>query len=182
MPTRLPPVLSRLDLPEAELCAAQLDGQLYRVDECFSPIDEVERCTNRAAALAAILPARLIAEQRTAAWLLGVLERAPAVHQVCVSAHARARPAAARRLSVREVEIDDSEILRIGGTALTTPQRTAIDLARACTDFGIAERGIVAGLLRLGGLGFDDCRTAIEARRHLPQKSRALARIRSALA
>lgn len=181
MLSRLPRVLSRLDLPEAELCAARLDGELYRVDECFSPVDEIEQATLRASALATILPARLIAEQLTAAWVLGALEAAPAVHQFCVSARARARPTASRRLSVREVEIDDAEIVSIAGIRVTTPLRTVVDLARFSGDFGAAEHGIVVGLLALGGLGFQECRAAIDARRNLPGKALALTRIRAAL-
>ena len=69
--SRLPGVLFHSDLPEAELHAAKLDGELYPVDQCFSPIDTIEGRWNRARALLLTVPARLIAEQRTAAWIYG---------------------------------------------------------------------------------------------------------------
>jgi hypothetical protein len=181
MPSRLPAVLSRSHLPEAELCAALLDGELYRVDECFSPSDEIERPFTRAKALAAIAPARLIAEQRTAAWLHGALSFPPAVHQFCVDARARARGPQNPRSCVREVEIDDSEVQCLGGIRLTTPLRTVADLARFSAVFGAKERAIVTALLSIEGLGIDECRAALNSRHNLPGKRRALQRMRAAL-
>ena len=52
----LPPVLGALDLPAPELHAARLDGEVFALDECFCPIDEIEQSIHRARALAAILP------------------------------------------------------------------------------------------------------------------------------
>ncbi|GAB3044683.1 hypothetical protein GCM10027052_28750 [Parafrigoribacterium mesophilum] len=181
MPYRLPAVLSRVDLPEAELCAALLDGELYRVDECFSPCDEVERPITRANALAAITPSRLIAEQRTAAWVHGALGVPPTVHQFCVDARARARPPRTRRISVREVEIDGSEVQSFGGVRVTTPLRTVADLARFSPAFGCEERLIVTALLAIDGFGIDECRLALNRRHNLPGKRRALRRIAASL-
>jgi hypothetical protein len=181
MSFRLPDVLSRSDLPEAELCAARLDGELYRIDECFSPIDEVESPITRANALSSITPARFIAEQRTAAWLYGALGFPPAVHQFCVAARARAKPPHGRRMTVREVEIDDPEIQAFGGIRVTTPLRTAVDLARFSRLFGTEERQIVTALLAIDGVGFDECRVAVNLRRNLPGKRLALRRISGAL-
>lgn len=181
MPIRLPAVLSRFDLPEAELCALRLDGEVYRIDECFSPIDVVESPISRAHALAWITPARFIAEQRTAAWLHGALGLPPAVHQFCVAARARAKPSQGRRMRVREVEIDDSEIQSFGGIRVTTPLRTTVDLARFSRVFGAEEKRVVTALLAIDGLGTDECRAALNLRRNLPGKRLALRRISVAL-
>ena len=181
MPFRLPAVLTRSDVPEAELCAARLDGEVYRIDECFSPIDGIERPVSRALALSSIAPARFIAEQRTAAWVHGALGFPPAVHQFCVAAHARAKPLQGRRMIVREVEIDDSEIQPCGGIAVTTPLRTVVDLARFSRSFRTDEQLIVTTLLASGGLGIDDCRAALNRRHNLPGKRLALRRISDAL-
>jgi hypothetical protein len=62
MSPRLGPVLSRSEFPAPELGALVLDGERYRVDDCVAPIDEIAGPALRAAALAAHLPARLIAE------------------------------------------------------------------------------------------------------------------------
>ncbi|MEO7372295.1 MAG: type IV toxin-antitoxin system AbiEi family antitoxin [Terrimesophilobacter sp.] len=181
MTFRLPAVLTRSDVPEAELCAARLDGEVYRIDECFSPIDEIEDPVLRAAALSSITPARYIAEQRTAAWVHGALRSPPAVHQFCVAAHARAKPRQRRRMIVREVEIDDSEIQPCGGITVTTPLRTVVDLARFSPLFRIDEQLIVTILLASKGFGIDDCRVALNLRHNLPGKRLALRRISDAL-
>jgi hypothetical protein len=181
MPFRLPAVLSRSDLPEAELCAARLDGEVYSIDECFSPIDEVERPITRANALSSITPARFIAEQRSAAWLHGALAFPPAVHQFCVAAGARAKPSHGSRMRVREVEIDDREIQSFGGIRVTTPLRTVVDLARFSRHFGSDQESIVTALLALDGFGIDECRMALNLRHNLPRKRLALRRIDVAL-
>jgi hypothetical protein len=179
MPTRLLPVLSRYDLPEPELQAARLDGELYRVDECYSPVDEIERRDNRALSLAVLVPERLIAEQRTAAWVLGALGDAPARHQFCADIGARVR-APEPRITVREVVLDDTDLMTCAGLRVTTPLRTAIDLARFSDAFGGRERAMIRSLMVLGGFGAGECAKTMDRRRNLPGKQRALSRISAA--
>ncbi|MET4780186.1 type IV toxin-antitoxin system AbiEi family antitoxin [Glaciihabitans sp. UYNi722] len=180
MPQRLPPVLSRFDLPEAELHAARLDGELYAVDDCFSPIDEIDRRATRAAALSALFPTRLIAEQRTAAWVLGVLARPPVKHQFCADVSARARPMGTARFSLREVVLDESDLLDYSGLRVTTPLRTVVDLARFSPAFGEQEVRMTNALMRLGRFGVGECVAMLDRRRNLPGKRQALARIMAA--
>jgi hypothetical protein len=154
---------------------------VYGIDECFSPIDEVERPVTRANALSSVAPARFIAEQRTAAWLHGALAFPPAVHQFCVAARARAKPPHGPRIRVREVEIDDREVQSFGGIRVTTPLRTVVDLARFSRRFGGDEESIVTALLAIDGFGIDECRLALNLRHNLPRKRLALRRISVAL-
>jgi hypothetical protein len=177
----LPLVLSRFDLPEAELHAARLDGELFAIDECFGPVDLAPQASLRAASLAAILPGRLIAEQRTAAWVLGALLDPPAQHQLCADTAARYRFAGAARFTVREVVLDPDDTTLLAGLRVTTPLRTAIDLARFCAEFASADRDIVAGLARIGGFDLTAAIAGLERRRHLPGKVRAAERLRAAL-
>ena len=177
MPPSLAPVLSQIDLPMAELCAARLDGELFRVDECFVPVDEIEQPAHRALALSPFLPERLIAEQRTAAWILGVLKAAPVQHQFCVAIGARARPVNSRRISIREVVISESEIVSYAGLRVTSPLRTAVDLIRSSSQFGADEQQLVHELLKLGNVTTADCRLALGQRRNLPGKRRAIERL-----
>ncbi|HEY9477190.1 MAG TPA: type IV toxin-antitoxin system AbiEi family antitoxin [Microbacteriaceae bacterium] len=179
MASRLPAVLSHLDLPEAELWAAHLDGEVYPLDECFSPIDEAELPGNRVRALGLILPRRTIAERLSAAWLHGVLPFPPAVHQLCADSRARVKPVRSRRFQVREVEITAEEIVACEGVQITTPLRTVMDLARFSDRFGPDERRLVRGLLALQGIGVEECCSAILARRNLPAKRLALRRVRA---
>jgi hypothetical protein len=175
--TRLAPVLHVGDLPLAELCAARLDGELVAVDECYSPVDEPVSCNHRAQALARFGPQRLIAEQRTAAWIWGASLDPPAKHQWCASTNARARPPVPSRGSVREVVIDPDEIVSLGRVRVTTPLRTAVDLARFSPRFTEPEQSVVEALVALFALSGAECRAALERRRNLPNKNLAVARL-----
>ena len=179
MPRRLPSVLSSADLPIAELTAARLDGELFGVDSCFAPIDEIEQTHHRAASLGAVVPDRLIAEQHSAAWVWGAVARPPAPHEFCVASGARVRVLGVRWLRVREVVIDDRELASLGGMLVTTPLRTAIDLARFSARFDDHERSAVLELARTGSFGLGECLDGMDRRRNLPNKRSAAARLRS---
>ncbi|MCU1578643.1 MAG: hypothetical protein JWP19_847 [Rhodoglobus sp.] len=177
MPQRLPPVLSVHDLPVAELAAARLDGELFRIDDCFAPVDEIEQPAHRARALRAALPERLIAEQHSAAWVWGALEAPPLHHELCVATGARASSPGVGWMHVREVVIDPSEIATLDGMQVTTPLRTSIDLARFSATFGESEELVIAWLMRHHGFGVADCVDDMQRRRNLPNKRRAAARL-----
>ncbi len=175
MTLRLAPVLSTRDLPAAELRAAALDGELVPIDGCWAPIDEPDRASQRALALAVQLPDRVIVEQRSAAWVWGLLDAPPRPHDLCTAIGARVRtgegwPAA------REVVIDEDEMVELGGIRVTTPLRTVIDLAR----FGaIFDEPLVERLLAFGGVTVADCLEAMNRRRNLPGKRLAVERLSS---
>jgi AbiEi antitoxin C-terminal domain len=181
MPLRLSPVLSRSDFPVPELTALVLDGEAFRVDECIAPVDQVPGPILRASALAAELPPRLIAEQHTAAWIWGVLVTAPARHEVCADITARIRPTPHSRLSVREVVVLHEDVTVLAGLTVTTPMRTAIDLARFVGEWDDEEARIVRALLVLGQCGVLDCARVMNRRRNLPNKRLALARLSGCL-
>jgi hypothetical protein len=175
--TRLPSLLTTDDLPLAELCAARLDGELYALDSCFCPIDEREFPALRANTIAAQWPFRLIAEQRSAAWVHGVTDFPPKRHDLCADISARARPTNVHRANVREVVIDASEITRIGHLDVTTPLRTMLDLARVSTTFDDEERLMCIGLMRIGGFTTAHCIEVLDGRRNLPNKKAAFERL-----
>ena len=175
--TRLPAVMFHSDLPEAELHAAKLDGELYPVDRCFSPVDEIDGLWNRARALSLTVPPRLIAEQRTAAWIYGALSRPPRQHQFCADISARVRPPALVAVTVREVVIDASDLVDVAGLLVTTPLRTVVDLARASMNFEDDDLRAVSDLMRIGRFGVEECRAVLDRRRNLPHKRLALERI-----
>lgn len=178
---RLPAVLSSRDLPDPELQAARLDGELFAIDECFSPIDEIEQRSHRAAAIAALVPDRLIAEQHSAAWVYGALRRPPARHEFCADTRARVRPASVGRFALREVVIDDIDLRQVGAMTVTSPLRTVLDLARFSVEFAHSEQCIIGRLMNLDGFDLTDCATALDRRRNLPGKRLALERLSSAI-
>ncbi len=175
--TRLPVILDRTEFPASELGALVLDGEAFRVDECVAAVDELPTPVLRARALASTLPRRLIAEQHTAAWIWGAQPQPPAHHEVCSDIAARTRPAPAARLLVREVVMLPEDVALLGGLRVTTPMRTAIDLARFVTEWTDGEAGILAELLRLGGFGVLDCARTMNRRKNLPAKKIALERL-----
>jgi AbiEi antitoxin C-terminal domain len=182
MPQRLNSVLSRLEFPAPELGALVLDGEVYRVDDCVAPVDEIEGPRLRAAALAAELPPRLIAEQHSAAWIWGAQQLPPPRHEVCADITARARPAQGALLSVREVVLLHEDTAPLAGLLVTTPMRTAIDLARFVPQWNEDEATIVRILIELGQCSILDCARVMNRRRNLPNKRIALERLAGCVA
>src|ERR1700709_2444827 len=174
---RLAPILSRSEFPAPELRALVLDGEAFRIDDCVAPVDEISNPALRAAALAAELPSRLIAEQHSAAWIWGAQQSPPERHEVCADITARTRPALGALLSVREVVLLHEDTVPLAGLVLTTPMRTAIDLARFVVDWNSAEAAIVCALLGLAQATILDCARAMNRRRNLPNKKIALERL-----
>jgi hypothetical protein len=174
---RLSPVLHRSEFPAPELRALVLDGEAYRVDDCVAPVDEIDGPAQRAAALAAELPPRLIAEQHSAAWIWGAQPHPPGRHEVCADITARTRPAVGAVLSVREVVLLHEDTSLLAGLLVTTPMRTAIDLARFVPTWDDSEAEVVRALLSLAGVGVVDCARVMNRKRNLPNKRIALERL-----
>lgn len=177
MTPRLPPVLSALDLPLAELQCAALDGELYALDQCFCPIDEFDTIHLRARALGVVLDPRVIAERLSAAWVWGALLNPPQRHQLCVAIGARTRPHPSLNATLREVVISVDEIDTVSGVSVTSRLRTIIDLLRFSEHFGDREISAVNTLMSDGNIDHAACSQALLKRRNLPQKRIALERL-----
>ena len=78
---------------------------------------------------------------------------------------------------MREVVIDDGDVVTLGGFPVTSPLRTAVDLARFSPVFGEVERSIVRFLAASDGFGLPDCRATLDRRRNLPAKRLAFDRL-----
>lgn len=174
---RLSPVLTTADLPLAELCAARLDGELLRLDDSFTSIDQPHDRSVRAQTIALAWPERMIAERWSAAWIWGALPQPPSRHTLCSSLGARARSSMPQRVSVREVVIDADEMVTFAGQRVTTPVRTIADLARFDDD---VPPQLLARLATIGSVSLHECRLALDRRRNLPNKVVAWRRIREA--
>ena len=177
MSPRLAPVLSVLDLPLAELCSARLDGEVYEVDACYSPVDELASPWLRAAALAAQVPSRLIAERTTAAWVHGAVRMPPRTHEYCVDSVARCHPPALRNVRIREVVLDERDTVVLAGIRVTTPLRTLCDIVRTVSDLTPRHERACLGLLRLPGVTIPGAREHLASCGALPDKRRALQRL-----
>lgn len=174
---RLPPVLVAAELSSAELQAARLDGEVYRLAGAYCLIGELEAPRHRARAALAGRSARLIAELGTAAWIWGAAPE-PQQLEFAVAPDARARLSPAQHAAVREIVYDDGDVARLDGFRVTGPQRTILDLARFAEPF---ERSVVARLAALAGLGLADCLADLDRRPGIPAKNRARANLTAAL-
>lgn len=174
-------VLHTEDLPEAELSALRLDGDLFGLGSAYCAIDEIDTPALRGASLARLAGPRLIVERLTAAWVWGAVDRCPERPEFCSSLDARSRPWKPMPIEHREVAIEPDEVQLVAGVSVTTPTRTLLDLARM--SHGDDDR-VVAAMRRLVADGLVDGRSASSAlasRPNLPHSRRALARMRRAL-
>jgi hypothetical protein len=174
--TRLNSVLTTADMPLAELCAARLDGDLVAIDECFRPVDLPEFDWHRSAAIASLAPAHTIVEQFSAAWVHGIVLEPPSVHQFCVAAGNSLPRFPGKRITVREVTIAKDEIVLVGGTAITTPLRTALDIIRLSPVFESHDHNVIVGLIDLAGMKSSDFADLVSQLPSIAHKRRALKR------
>ena len=144
---RLPAVLGTEHLPLAELCAARLDGEVFAIDDGWAPVDEPDLPAFRAVVTALRAPRSLVIERMSAAWVHGGLDAPPPIAQFCVPLDARIAVIAGHRAVVREVRIDDDEIVPFGDIRCTSLVRTGFDLLRDPTLDDGAVVGVVAALL-----------------------------------
>lgn len=117
------------DLPLAVLYSARLDGHVFQVADSWCVIDEIDGCDARAIAASALVPPRAIAEQHTAAWIYGLAPE-PLRHQFCVLIGARTTVLRTPRAQIREIIRTPDDTHTVSGVRVTTPLRTAVDLAR----------------------------------------------------
>jgi hypothetical protein len=167
-------VLGPGTLSVAELHAARLDGELYAVDERFSPIDEAETAWLRATAMRSLAGTRMIAELDSALWIHGLLAHPPAVHTVCVARSDRIKFPPSRRFVLREVTHSAGDTTEIAGLWVTVPGRILYDLAFAETAGAARRAGSL--LIRWPQLA-DACTRRIADAPNLPGKGAALRRL-----
>ena len=118
---------TRLTLPE--LSAARLDGHVVELGEGYIPADLVEGAALRAAALAVFVAPGAAASGPTAAWIHGAGDAPPSPHHARRAVPRRIRPKPHQRLIFHDTPVPASDVVIVGGVAVTTPLRTMIDLA-----------------------------------------------------
>ncbi|MFC5931491.1 type IV toxin-antitoxin system AbiEi family antitoxin [Cryobacterium melibiosiphilum] len=178
--TRLPSILSATDLPIAALCGARLDGEVYPLGDFWCLVDENDGPITRARATSMLVSVAVAAERATAAWIYGLTPE-PARHELRLDSRARKHVQPSVRVRVREVRDPFADTVDIGGVPVTTPLRTAVDLALSRGDLvdGRHELGLVAllaDLLRYSGYGDTHAAIARCVPAHSPVGERAAAR------
>jgi hypothetical protein len=179
--TIVPPVLHEQHLPLPERMAARLDGELSAFGDGHIPIDEVDGPALRLHAVLGARTPRLIAELATASWVWGARDLPPRRFEFCVDLQARARPATTPLAAVREVVLTPGDTVAFAGRRVTTPLRTAIDLARVRPQFADEDQDAVHRLARSAGFQLSDCIALLARSRNLPAKKRAIERLTACL-
>ena len=119
-----------LSLPE--LAAARLDGDVVELGEAYAPADLVETPALRAASLAPLVEGMRGAAfaGMSAAWIHGAGDAPPELHELQSATGRRLRAPTTRRMLVHDPVLDTADVINLGGVAVTTPERTLIDLLR----------------------------------------------------
>ncbi len=174
-PSRLPADLGGEHLPLAELTAARLDGELFPLGDRYCSVAELETAPLRAVTAIGSRSRRLVAELGTAAWIWGATPVQPSAWEFCSAIGNRARIARSDPAQVRDLVLDPEDHVPLDGVSVTTPLRTAVDLARFRLVLTLDDQTTIRELLRIGRVAPDDLRAMLDRRRNLPGKRRARA-------
>ena len=119
----------------------------------------------------------MIADRLTAAWVYGVRADPPAALHVCVDRARRGTASVPPGFDLRQCALDRNDVVRIGGTRVTSPLRTVVDLLRTEQRFTAGLALQLQALLDLAGATSGDCRMHIRRRAQSPGTRRALVRL-----
>ena len=169
---RLPTLLDSALFAPAELSALRLDGDCFAVGPAAVAADAPLDSAVRAARYG------LVAADQLAAWVHGAISRPPSPVRFAIDlvdgVRTRTPP-----VPPREVRFERADLTVIAGLRLTTPLRTALDLARLEERFDRSAAAAVGHLLSLAGIPPADAAEALAAAPPAPDKRRGIHRLRS---
>ena len=170
----------------AELHAMKLDGVLAAVvGDVFRPVGLAETPALRAAALKVSIPAalekRAVLGQLAAAWVYGCAPPPIVVSLLVDNDGNTAALPAHSGCTLRQVYLDTTELKSLGGALVTSPLRTALDVARTAPE-GTA-RTVLAAMTAQTTLHctLAGIERALAAAVHVPGKLRAQELVHSLL-
>jgi hypothetical protein len=171
-------ILTADDLPPAVLRAAVLAGDCYPVGSSWASVAEPDVPALRAAAFGAeVDDPRLVAAGTTAAWIWGALTAAPSPASASAGPGLRVRDVVGG-VVVRELSLRPDDVVPLGGSAVTTPVRTLVDLLRSPGSFAPTTRRATAAMLAMYPDGTADAvRARVLRTPRAPGSRRALARL-----
>lgn len=159
-----------------------LDGLLWHVYggsyvRAGQPPDTAARAQSAAALIPPVVRGKLALGRRTAAWVYGC---APPPARLSLLADRRRRTTALRSLTdavMHEVVLGPLDVVSIGGVPVTTPLRTAMDVA--LHGAGAESADILRRMSTDAALGcsLELVQAALEAGQRVPGKQRALQRL-----
>lgn len=172
---------AREAFPIAELSACALDGELFQVDAAYLLCDYPSDVTSRARVVVSRVDERCIVASWSAAWVHAAIARPPAQHTVALRDGLRIRLSPDLRYDIAQMSFDKSDVMGSVGAFVTTPLRTAIDLARFVSHDSRLDDALVA-LMRGSQATTQDVRNVLNRGLHLPYKQRAYRRLEATLA
>jgi hypothetical protein len=176
---RLPILLDSGLFPDAELSALRLDGDCFPVGPAAVPADSAVDAAVRAAVLAGEAARYgLVAADRAAAWVHGAISRPPNPVRFSVDLAAGVRTRTPP-VPPREVRFQRCDLTVIAGLRLTTPLRTALDLARLEERFDPSTAATVGHLLSLAAVSPAAAAQLLAAAPPAPDKRRGIRRLRA---
>lgn len=176
---RLPLLLDTGLFPDAELSALRLDGDGFPVGPALIAADAPVDPAVRAAVLVQEADRYgLVATDRAAAWVHGAVSRLPCPLRFSVDLAGGVRTRTPP-VAPREVRFGRNDLMVVAGLRLTTPLRTALDLARLEERFDAQIAAAVAHLLSLAAISPRAAAAALVASAQSPDKRRAVRRLRS---
>ena len=176
---RLPTLLDSGLFAPAELSALRLDGDCFPVGPAAVASDAPLDSAVRAAVLAGEAARYgLVAADRLAAWVHGAISRPPdpVRFSIDVAGGVRTRTPP---VPPREVRFGRADLTVIAGLRLTTPLRTALDLARLEERFDRPAGEIVTHLLSLAAVSPAAAAQVLASAPPTPDKRRGIRRLQS---
>lgn len=162
----------------AELHAMKLDGVLVPVvGDTFRPRTVAETAALRAGALRLSIPAtlerRAVLGQLAAAWVYGCAPPPLVISLLVDNDGNTAFLPAHSGCTLRQVHLDTVDVQSVGGTLVTSPLRTAMDVARSAPE-GTA-RAILAAMAGQAALActLEALQRGLASATHVPGKLRA---------
>ncbi|PXA65220.1 hypothetical protein CVS29_11150 [Arthrobacter psychrochitiniphilus] len=162
----------------SELSAMTLDGVICHVfGQIFRPSSLPETPTVRAAALALAVPAylshRAVLGQLSAAWVHGCAPLPEVISLLVANDGNSVSLPRSSGASIRQVSLAVQEVMVLGGTPVTRPLRTAVDVARSAPE--LLARTVLQTMAEqpLLDCSLERLLCAIQAAPHVPGKIRA---------
>ncbi len=177
----LPDFLTHRDFNIAELSACSLDGEVAALDSAYLLNDVPDDQIFRARIVGMAVDHRCIAASWSAAWVHGAIQIPPHLHTVALRDGLRLRFDPAKRYNIAQMSFSHRDVSGTPGAYVTTPLRTAVDLARFTGHDPRLSPALVF-LLSLAKAQEGDVREILERANHLPHKRRAYRRLGEALA
>jgi hypothetical protein len=177
----LPDLLTHQDFTVAELSACSLDGEVTAIDNAYIITDMPEGKAVRARAVGHNVDDRCVAASWSAAWIHDAIPFPPLLHTVALRDGLRLRFDPAKRYSIAQMSFGLADVEGSPGAYVTTPLRTAVDLARFTAQDARLTPALMC-LLRLAKAQAEDVSEILERAQHLPHKKRAYRRLGAALA